>query len=200
MAWAKNFCNTIEKQGDLEMYSEAKATFILFYIEENDIEFITNESMLNIGIKKLVRLAQKKLLLYLTELFIIKLERRWVANTLKDYELLHALAIIYGRMYNCCNFFGIQINNLMGDDVILLTLFDFLFDEARRITYLKLKDYFISKLLFSMIQYDNKIIFEDIKERLKLVDKLKNITLTEELVDYTAKLAETTFLKDGYYI
>jgi len=39
----------------------------------------------------------------------------------------------------------------MGDDVILLILFDFLFDEVRRIIYLKLKDYFISKLLFSMI-------------------------------------------------
>lgn len=51
-----------------------------------------------------------------------------------------------------------------------------------------------------MIQYDNKIIPEDIKERLKLVDKPKNITSTEELVDYTAKLAETTFLKDGYHI
>lgn len=33
------------------MYSEAKATLISSYIEENDIEFITNESMLNIGIK-----------------------------------------------------------------------------------------------------------------------------------------------------
>ncbi|EHV63207.1 hypothetical protein AB6W67_10135 [Escherichia coli] len=51
MAWAKNSRNTIEKQGDLEMYSEAKATLISSYIEENDIEFITNESMLNIGIK-----------------------------------------------------------------------------------------------------------------------------------------------------
>ena len=67
MAWAKNSRNTIEKQGDLEMYSEAKATLISSYIEENDIEFITNESMLNIGIKKLVRLAQKKLPSYLTE-------------------------------------------------------------------------------------------------------------------------------------
>lgn len=55
MAWVKNFCNMIEKQGDLEMYSEVKVIFILFYIEENDIEFIINESMLNIGIKKLVR-------------------------------------------------------------------------------------------------------------------------------------------------
>ncbi|HCB3359465.1 hypothetical protein BAUJH_09820 [Escherichia coli] len=200
MAWAKNSRNTIEKQGDLEMYSEAKATLISSYIEENDIEFITNESMLNIGIKKLVRLAQKKLPSYLTESSIIKSERRWVANTLKDYELLHALAIIYGRMYNCCNSLGIQINNPMGDDVISPTSFDSLFDEARRITYLKLKDYSISKLSFSMIQYDNKIIPEDIKERLKLVDKPKNITSTEELVDYTAKLAETTFLKDGYHI
>jgi len=26
---------------------------------------------------------------------------------LKDYELLYVLVIIYGRMYNCCNFFGI---------------------------------------------------------------------------------------------
>lgn len=55
MVWVKNFCNMIEKQGDLEMYSEVKVIFILFYIEENDIEFIINESMLNIGIKKLVR-------------------------------------------------------------------------------------------------------------------------------------------------
>ena len=59
MTWAKNSRNTIEKQGDLEMYSEAKATLISSYIEENDIEITTQESLLGIGIKKLVRVAQK---------------------------------------------------------------------------------------------------------------------------------------------
>ncbi|WP_460413834.1 hypothetical protein, partial [Staphylococcus aureus] len=47
-----------------------------------------------------------------------------------------------------------------------------------------------------MIQYDNKIIPEDIKERLKLVDKPKNITSTEELVDYTACLLYTSDAAD----
>ncbi|MDF5164346.1 hypothetical protein P3623_24615, partial [Vibrio parahaemolyticus] len=106
MTWAKNSRNIIEKQGDLEMYSSAKATLLFSYIEEQDIEITSREELLGVSIKRLVRLAQKKLPSGVTDAAVIKAERRWVANTLKDYELLHALSLIYARMYDCCKSLG----------------------------------------------------------------------------------------------
>lgn len=58
------------------MYSKAKATLISSYIKKNNIKFITNKSMLNISIKKLVKLAQKKLPSYLTKSSIIKSKKQ----------------------------------------------------------------------------------------------------------------------------
>ncbi|HEF0083556.1 TPA: hypothetical protein R8G86_004210 [Citrobacter braakii] len=200
MTWAKNSRNTIEKQGDLEMYSEAKATLISSYIEENDIEITTQESLLGIGIKKLVRVAQKKLPSALTDTAVIKSERRWIANTLKDYELLQALTIIYSRMYECCKSLGLQVGNPIDKNIIEPTSFDSLLNETKRITYLKIRNYSAGKLSFSTVQYDDKVISETVKERIKSIEKPDNINSTEALVDYLSKIAEMAFLKDGFHI
>ena len=124
MTWAKNSRNTIEKQGDLEMYSDAKATLLFSYIEEQDIEVITKEQLLGINIKRLVRLAQKKLPSGTLDAAVIKSERRWVANTLKDFELLSALTIIYSRMYDCCKSLGLHLGASIDESITRPNDFD----------------------------------------------------------------------------
>lgn len=200
MTWAKNSRNAIEKQGDLDMYSEARATLIFSYLDEQDIEISTKESLLAIGVKKLIRIAQKKLPSGVTDSAVIKSERRWVANTLNDYELLHALTIIYSRVYDCCKSLGAWIESPIGEDIITPSAFDSLRDEIRHVTYFKMKDFSTGKTSFSSVKYDEKMIPEDIKERIKPIDKSCNLNSTEKLVEHFSKIAEIVFLKDGYHL
>lgn len=200
MTWAKNSRNTIEKQGDLEMYSRAKATLLFSYIEEQDVKITTKKELLNIGVKKLVRLAQKKLPSGVGDAAVIKTERRWVANTLKEYELLHALTLVYSRMYDCCKSLGEHVGQPIDQDITIPSSFDATRDEVRYVNYLKLKNFSEGKLSHSSVSYDSKSIPDDIKERARSVGTLQTIDSTGGIVDFYSKMAEATFLADGYHI
>lgn len=200
MTWAKNSRNVIEKQGDLEMYSDAKATLLFSYIEEQDVEIVTKDQLLGIGIKKLVRLAQKKLPSAVLDAAVVKSERRWVANTLKDFELLNALTIIYARIYDCCKALGEHIGAAIGKNIPSPTNFDSMREEIRRVSYLKLKNFNSGKLSYDSVAYDVDSIPENLKERARSLGSKGQISNTENLVDYYAKMAELTFSNDGYHI
>jgi hypothetical protein len=200
MTWAKNSRNAIEKQGDLEMYSDAKATLLFSYIEEQDVEVITNDQLLGISIKRLVRLAQKKLPSSTLDAAVIKSERRWVANTLKDFELLNALTIIYSRMYDCCKSLGLHVGDTIDKSITTPTNFDSVRDEIRHVNYLKLNGLNTGKLTYDSVTYDANSIPETLKERARSIGTKDGISSTESLVDYYSKVAEITFTEDGYHI
>ncbi|MBW8182880.1 hypothetical protein [Shewanella nanhaiensis] len=200
MTWAKNSRNVIEKQGDLEMYSDAKATLLFSYVEEQDVEIVTKDRLLSIGIKKLIRLAQKKLPSGVLDAAVVKSERRWVANTLEDFELLGALTVIYARIYDCCKALGEHIGVAIAKDIPAPTGFDSMREEIRRVSYLKLKNFNSGKLSYDSVAYDADSIPENIKERARSLGTKGDISNTENLVDYYSKMAELTFSNDGYHI
>ena len=103
-------------------------------------------------------------------------------------------------MYECCKSLGLQVGNPIDKNIIEPTSFDSLLNETKRITYLKIRNYSAGKLSFSTVQYDDKVISETVKERIKSIEKPDNINSTEALVDYLSKIAEMTFLKDGFHI
>ncbi|CDT81441.1 Protein ea47 [Vibrio coralliirubri] len=200
MTWAKNSRNTIEKQGDLEMYSSAKATLLFSYIEEQDVEITTREELLGVSVKRLVRLAQKRLPSGITDAAVIKAERRWVANSLKDYELLHALSLIYARVYDCCKSLGELVGNPIDQAITKPALFDSMREEMRHVNYLKIKNFAKGKLSHTSVSYDSESIPEVIKERAKSVGAAQAIDSIESLVDFYSQMAEVTFQTDGYHI
>lgn len=200
MTWAKNSRNVIEKQGDLEMFSEAKATLIFSYVEEQDIEISTRNELLGIGVKKLVRLAQKKLPSGMTESAVIKSERRWVANSLKDYELLHALTIIYSRVYESCKSLGAFINNPISEEITTPNAFDSLRNEVRHVNYLKLKNFSTGKVSYETISYDESIIPDSLKDEISAIEQPCKVTSVHELVEHMGKLTEINFLNSGFHI
>ena len=200
MAWAKDSRNVIEKEGDLEMFSEAKATLIFSYIEEQDIAISTKNELLGIGVKKLVRLAQKKFPSAVSDSAVIKSERRWVANTLEDFELLHALNIIYSRMYECCKSLGDLLGNPIGDDITTPSSFDSLRNEKRHVTYLKLNDYSTGKVVLNSSRYDSDIIPDSVKEKVRLIGDVGNVNSIDDLVKQISKLVEINFMTYGHLV
>jgi len=97
MRWAVDARNKIEKQGDLETYSRVIARIIASYEEEIPEIDITEglfepiEALLN-------RIDKCTLEKQVLEHGLLKIERRWVANTLPDFEILDALAEVYGEL------------------------------------------------------------------------------------------------------
>ena len=200
MIWAKNSRNTIEKQGDLEMYSDAKATLFFSYIEEQDLEIITKNELLGISVKRLVRLAQKKLPSSIEDAAVIRSERRWVANTLKNFELLHALTLIYARMYECCKSLGELVGSSIDTDTPNPTLFNSIREETQHVNYLKLKNFTRGKISYNSVSYDANNIPEIIKKRAKSIGSNSAINSTDSLVDFYATMVELTFMEDGYHV
>lgn len=200
MTWAKDSRNVIEKQGDLEMFSEAKATLIFSYIEEQDIGISTKHELIGIGVKKLIRLAQKQLPSGVSDSAIIKSERRWIANTLKNYELLHALNIIYSRVYDCCNSLGVFIGNPMGNDIASPLSFDSLRNEKRHVNYLKLNDFSTGQVSYNSADYDESLIPDSVKEKINLIDGPSNINCIDDLVERLSKFVEINFLVYGHLV
>lgn len=97
MNWAKDSRNVIEKEGDLETHSRMTARFIAQYgnsLPEFEVKGGLFESIDSLFARLDQEFLHKQLLKHGT----LKVERRWVANTLPMYELLDALSIVYGNL------------------------------------------------------------------------------------------------------
>lgn len=200
MEWAKDSRNIIEKQGDLEMYSTANATLFFSYIEENDIPFIGCAEILHINVKRLIRLAQKRIPTATLDSSAIQIERRWVANSLPDWELLHALAMVYAKLYKSCKKLALYLGDPIGADVPSSLSAEYLRNEGRNVLYVKIKNlktysvkYEIEKMCVKERMPDNiKSIFSDVKR----TSELRNI---KNEVEYIAEIAAQVFNEFGFH-
>ncbi|WP_196805446.1 hypothetical protein [Methylobacterium sp. 77] len=97
MRWMVDARNRIEKQGDLETYSWIHAEILASHLHEGPREVVKTE--LFDGPKKLLDTIPKDALGdHIRRDGILRIERRWVENSLPDYELLDAVAIAYGHL------------------------------------------------------------------------------------------------------
>lgn len=131
---------------------------------------------------------------------VVKAERRWVANTLENYEVLHALNIIYSRVYECCKSLGDLLSNPLGDDVTTPSSFDSLRNEKRHVTYLRLNDYSTSTVSFTSEKYDEKMIPDEDKKKIDLIGGPDSINCLDDIVDRLSKLVQMNFERDGYVV
>ncbi|MFZ1321418.1 MAG: hypothetical protein WAT71_07665 [Ignavibacteria bacterium] len=98
MRWCIESRNHIEKEGDLETYSCVKVCILSNWEEPPVVEFkvspflTTEEIASNINLQNIPN--------QVIETGILSIERRWVSSNLTKYELLDALAYIYGFLTN----------------------------------------------------------------------------------------------------
>ncbi len=95
MRWMVDARNKIEKQGDLEMYSHVRAELVASYL--NDGPVIQVPANLFEGPDVLLRsLPKSDLGDHFWKHGTLRVQRRWVENSLPDHELLDAVATAYG--------------------------------------------------------------------------------------------------------
>lgn len=97
MRWMIDARNKIEKVGDLETHSQVRAEIIASYYEEGPrlevpAELFQDPSSL------LKSIASPALMQHVMANGVLRIQRRWVENTLPGYELLEATAIAFGKI------------------------------------------------------------------------------------------------------
>lgn len=97
MTWAVDARNTIEKRGDLETHSQLKAKIVASYIGGPETNW--TQAPLFFPSAAIVKAIPPKFLFkQVLDHGTLVVERRWIANTLPDHEVLSALAHVYKQM------------------------------------------------------------------------------------------------------
>jgi len=97
MRWMVDARNKIEKQGDLETHSFIRAEIIASYYEEGPVIEVPAE-LFKSSAELIDSIQAEDLKKHVLKDGILRIQRRWVENSLPDYELLEAVGIAYGKM------------------------------------------------------------------------------------------------------
>jgi hypothetical protein len=202
MSWAKDSRNKIEKEGDLELHSSLSVTLIFSYIEDQDL-FLPcgHDELIRANVKRLVRFAHRFLPTGVSDSAVVKIERRWVANSLSDWELLNALTFIYSRIYHACKALARHLESNLNGSIPDATAFDPFTSDFRKTTYIKLRDGKPSQLKKEIVQIGQDILlppeltafWEDKQEKSTPANLRENVQLYSEV-------AILTFAHHGFHI
>lgn len=97
MRWMVDARNRIEKQGDLEALSHIRADIVASYLQEGpSIE--VPAGLFDAPLKLLKSIPNSQLGEHIKKDGILRIQRKWIENTLPDFELLEAVAIAYGHL------------------------------------------------------------------------------------------------------
>jgi len=147
MTWAKESRNKIEKEGDLDHHSELSLSLIYGYDEKSDIIIPYNkQDLIFSNISKLLCFAKLKLPAWVSEDSVVKIERRWIADSLPHIELLHALVFIYAQHHKICKSLLNHLSLEMDKNIHDPTDFNEFILGEKRITYVKYADQRTSSL------------------------------------------------------
>lgn len=97
MRWMDNARDKIVHRGDLEAHSFIRAEIIASYLNEGPVIELPADlfDSPRVLIDKIPAVVLRE---HVAKHGILRIQRRWVENTLPDYELLDAVAIAYGRI------------------------------------------------------------------------------------------------------
>ncbi len=98
MRWMVEARNKIEKQGDLEARSFVRAEIVASYLKDEIKRIEVPAALWDAPIQLVKNIPQNDLGEHIRKQGIVRIQRRWVENTLPDYELLDGVAIAYGRL------------------------------------------------------------------------------------------------------
>lgn len=203
MTWAKNARNVIEKEGDLETNSVLSLALIFSYLSEEDIALQTGRTeLLRAGLKVLIRFARKHLPTGIEDAAAVRIERRWVANSLPEWELLRAMQHIYNRLHDACKLLAKHLGQDLPTSVSRPVRLQHLAGKAQGILYLKLSNlklHEVAHVAHNVLREGEppapiKRVIEKVGPR-----NLPSHSL-ESTVDYMIAMAEATFNEYGHHV
>jgi hypothetical protein len=203
MGWAKDARNVIEKEGDLEFNSALEVALIYSYDENEDVVLpCSRTELLEAGVKKLIRLAEKHLPSGLQDVAGLKITRCWVTASLPGHELLQSLGYTYARLFDCCDALARHLGRPFPKSISEPSEILVGNDLTHRVEMVKLRDRRGYKMKTGRISPlpDDKMpdfvreFYNDLKVR------LGRPTDYDSAVEFYASMAEATFQQWGNHL
>lgn len=97
MVWMRDARNTIEKAGDLDAHSFVRAEIVASYLD-NDPRVDVPAKLWDAPLQLVKSIPAGAVGDHIRKDGFVRIQRRWVENTLPAFELLDAVAIAYGRL------------------------------------------------------------------------------------------------------
>lgn len=157
MTWAKDSRNQIEKEGDLELHSQLSVRLIYSYLEEQDLVLTCSQTeVVGANIKRLMRFAEKSLPTGISDAAVLKIERRWVANSLPHHELLQTLIYVYSRIRYAAASLATHLGGELHHEIADPTSFDEVSTGDKFVRYIKFSDRRQSSMVAKHVHKDSQ--------------------------------------------
>lgn len=202
MSWAKNARNVIEKEGDLNMQSTLRASVLFSYLSAEDMVVeTTRKELLQADLNKLLHFAKTKLPSAIADAAILKIERRWIANSLPDRELLHAMTYAYARHHEVCTSLASHLGSKLEPSVPHPTSLDPNVNDAASARFIRFRKGGIGRNSSTRIGADPEFRPPPylIKLKAELGATTKPASLTD-IVERHAKMAKANFEHHGNHV
>jgi hypothetical protein len=203
MSWGKDSRNHIEKEGDLDMESELSVTLIFSYDEDIDVSIECGRSeLVRATIRHLIKYAEKRLPPRISDAAVLRIQRRWVANSLPKQELLHALAYIYTRQRVLAAALASHLGHELPTSIPEATNLDeFREQQQLQARYIKLSDHRLVSLTSKTIhQVPDYCPPPWLQELASERDTAKGLPGLRRQIEFHAKMAEGTFRQFGNHV
>lgn len=202
MTWAKDSRNVIEKEGDLDLHSSVRLTLLFSYLSHQDLFVPSTRTELVAGnAKRLIRLARKRLSTGVADAAVLRIERRWVANSLPDRELVYALTYVYSRLYEVCASLAALTGSSLDRDVPLPVDLDPVSSDVGRVRYMKLAQPGIGRVIERRIKQDPTTQIPAtvlaLRDEFRAEARPSNV---KDVVKHLAKIAKATFEHYGNHV
>ena len=197
--WAKNERNKIEKQGDIQKFSQCRGEIIAGYLRGPKTDWVSH-SLFQYPFNLLLSIPKKLLTQHVTDHGILIVERRWVANSLPEVEITEALAHVYNFLCDLVN----DLSEKLAEHERAVTVdIDAYSRRAalRRAVYISIRDGSVIGFRPDFLSA-NPANFSKTKKRYKRVD-LNAIREAKSLRDRCEahfQQAKEVLRKDGYHV
>lgn len=202
MSWAKDSRNIIEKEGDLEMQSTLQVAVLFSYEAEEDMAIeVGRRELLQASVEQLLKTAHRTLPPSVIDAAVLKIQRRWVANTLHDLELIHALTYTYAQVYRACEALASHLGKTLDPSIPHPTEADPSTTDVAKIRFMKLSKPEVGRRARKLIRADPS--FEPSPALRRLQEEFQSSAKPSSLADVVAKhakLAQLTFEQYGHHI
>lgn len=202
MSWAKDARNVIEKEGDLEMRSTLQVAVLYSYLSTEDMVLeVGRAELLKANIDQLVKTARRVLPPGIADAAVVKIQRRWVANTLPDRELIYALTYAYSQLFRVCSALAAHLNSKVDSTVPHPTSIDPSSNDVAKVRFMKLSQTGVGRHVSIQFKadptYNPPPWLVRLKDEFQLGPKPSSLSM---VVAMHAKMARLTFEQHGNHI
>ena len=137
----------------------------------------------------------------ITDAAVLKIQRRWVANTLPDRELIYALTYAYSQLHGACSSLATHLDSALDPSIPHPTAIDPSSSDVTRVRFMKFGKPGVGR--HATIRIDADPSYQAPPALLRLKEEFRSAAKPSSLAEVVAmhaKMAQVTFEQHGNHV